>query len=169
MVLLAEFCTLQVKKGEMPCVSHLDAGCYPLYRVRDTFWLHRLFLFLFSFILLVTLTLLSSCIFEEVPWYISSSANFKGGKSLLAAKERLKSTKFYSRALFLACCSCQKPEHGSDKMNMVEKESIKWVFVKNWVIFVWKVLRANVICITIVAIIQKVLFLLVSVCMCFEN
>lgn len=54
-------------------------------------------------------------------------------------------------------------------MNMVEKESIKWVFVKNWVIFVWKVLRANVICITIMAIIQKVLFLLVSVCMCFEN
>lgn len=123
----------------------------------------------FFFFLLVTLKLLSSCIFEEVPWYISSSASFMGKKKFACSKERLESTKFYSRALFLACCSCQKPEHGSDKMNMVEKESIKWVFVKNWVIFVWKALRANVICITIMAIIQKVLFLLVSVCMCFEN
>lgn len=93
----------------------------------------------------------------------------QGGKSLLATKERLKSTKFYSSALFLVCCSCQKPEHASDKRNTVEKESIKWIFVKNWVIFVWKVLRANVICIAIVPITQKVLFLLVSVRMCFKN
>lgn len=118
MGLLAELCGLQVKvKGEMPCVSHLDAGCYPLNSHG-----HALAAETFFFFKLVTLKLLSSCIFEEVPWYISISANFRGEKSLLAAKERLKSTKFYSSALFLACCSCQKPEHASDKMNTVEKK-----------------------------------------------
>lgn len=83
---------------------------------------------------------------------------------MLTAKERLKFTKSYSSASLQVCYSCHKPEHAPDKMNTVEKENTEWMFLKNWVIFVWKVLRASVICVTIMPITQKDIFLVVSVC-----
>lgn len=147
----------------MPYVSHLDAEYYLLYIVIDMLWLQRLFWFFVWFFFLIGNPEIT---FKLHIWRSAmvhlQLCQLQGGKSLLTAKERMKSTKFYSYALFLACCSCQKPEHASDKMNTMEKENTKWIFFKNWVIFVWKVLRANVICTTIMPIIQKVLFLLVS-------
>lgn len=116
---------------------------------------------------LVTLKLLSGCVFEELPCYISNSARFRGErKGLLTAKERLKFTKSYSSASFSVCYSCHKPEHAPDKMDTVEKENTEWMFLKNWAISVWKILRANVICITIMSITQKDIFLVVSVSTC---
>lgn len=87
-------------------------------------------------------------------------------KGLLTAKERLKFTKSYSSASFSVCYSCHKPEHALDKMDTVEKENTEWMFLKNWAISVWKILRANVICITIMSITQKDIFLVVSVSTC---
>lgn len=156
MVLLAGLCTLQMKRmWETLHMRLLGAGCYPLQCCR-----HALAAETVSFFRVgnpkITFRL---CIWRTDMLDLQIWQLQQRGKVCLQQKF----TKSYSSALFVVYYSCHKPEHTPDNMNVVEKENTEWMFLKNQVISVWEVLRANVICITIT---QKGIFLVVSVSRC---